>query len=57
MDETIIDQKVTRKQFLVIVAVFIFGLLALSKLFATTSRKRTFEKRTTGFSQGTFGGK
>ena len=57
MDETIIDQEVTRKQFLVIVAVFVFGLLGLSKLFAASSNKRSFEKRTSGFSQGTFGGK
>ncbi len=57
IDETLFEQEVTRKQFLVIVAVFVVGLLGLPKFFSFTNKKNIFERKSNGFSQGTYGGK
>lgn len=55
MDENLFEQKITRKQFLILMIVFVAGVIGLSNLLNIIGRNPD-RKEPKSFSAGTFGG-
>jgi len=55
MDENLFEQKITRKQFLILMIVFVAGAIGLSNLLNIIGRNPD-RKESKSFSAGTFGG-